>query len=65
VIDTTNHDQFTHIPSGKGKDKTGEKPMGGIFGFAGKDNQTKNEVHGKGKGRGKGQNIHPFTLIQN
>jgi hypothetical protein len=39
--------------------------MGSIFGFAGKDDQTENEVHGKGKGRRKGQNIHPLTLIQN
>jgi hypothetical protein len=65
VIDTTNHDQLTHIPGGEGKDKTGKEPMGSIFGFAGKDDQTENEVHGKGKGRRKGQNIHPLTLIQN
>jgi hypothetical protein len=51
-IDAVDHDEFTHIPGGKGKDKTGEELMSDIFRLTGKDNETKNDVHGKGQGSG-------------
>jgi hypothetical protein len=53
-IDAADHDQFTHIPSSEREDKTGEELMGDVFRFAGKDDQTEDEIHGKGKGCGKG-----------
>jgi hypothetical protein len=57
-IDTADHDQLTHIPSGERKNETGEELMSDVFRFAGKDDQTEDEIHGKGKSCGEGQNVH-------
>ena len=53
-IDAADHDQLTQIPGSKGKDEASKKPMGHISGLAGKNNQTKGEVHCKGEGCRKG-----------
>jgi hypothetical protein len=53
-IDAADHDEFTHIPGGEGKDKAGEELMSHVLRLAGKCDQTKDDVHGKGKGSRKG-----------
>ncbi len=53
-IEAADHDELAHIPGGKGKDKAGEELMGDVLRLAGKHDQTKGEVHGKGKSGGKG-----------
>jgi len=61
-IDTADHDELAHIPSGEGKDKACKKLVSDIFGIAGDDDQTKDEVHRKGKCRREGQDIHQTTF---
>jgi hypothetical protein len=49
---TIYHDKFAYIPGGEGEDNTSEKPVGGIFGIAGEDNQTEGNIYGEGQSGG-------------
>jgi hypothetical protein len=61
-IDTADHDEFAHIPSGKGKDKARKKLVSDILGITGDDEQTKDEIHRKGKCSRECQNVHQTTF---
>jgi hypothetical protein len=57
-VEAADHDDFTYVPGGKGKDKAGKEPVSYIFRIAGKHDETQGEVHRKGKRRRQGQDIH-------
>ena len=63
-IDAADHDEFAHIPSGEGEDKTGKEPVSDILGITGDDDQTKDKVHGKGKCSRECQDVHQSTFAK-
>jgi hypothetical protein len=52
-IDAIDHDQFAQVPGGEGENKTGKKFVAHVLRVAREDDQTKDQVHGKGKSRRK------------